>query len=137
IRRELGDTFVLAEALNTLGGIQMGRKNYEQAKSLYEEALLYLQDEEWFEQRCWVKTNIGACLVGMNQPEKAIPLTLESIQGFEELGDHFGLGYAYGALSNAMDKMGDYDQSAHYRNLSLTRLREVDNKAYLGLTLAN
>lgn len=137
IRRELGDTFALAEALNTLGGVQMGRKNYEQAKSFYEEALLYLQDDEKFEQRCWVQANIGACWVGLKQPEKAIPLDLESIAGFEKLEDRFGLGYTYGALSDAIDKMGDFEQSAHYRHLSLQCLREVDNKPYLGLSLAN
>lgn len=137
IRRAIGEPFSIAEALNTLGGIQLGRKNYEQAKALYEESLSYLQGEDTLEQQCWVRCNLALCLVGLKQGDPALVLIRESLSGFERLEEQFGAGYALGSLSDAYYSLGDMEQAITYRSLSLSRFREIANRTYLGISLIN
>ena len=95
VRKRMGDTQGLAEAIRHQGVVEMQIKNMEKALDFFREYIRIQREEDFPSGVGFGLQNLAYCYGRMGDFEKARKYTRESLEIYKELGVRGGQGWAY------------------------------------------
>lgn len=106
-------------ALSGLARLAVQRKQWLQAKQLYEEGLALLRAIDAPLEMAQALSGLGHVACGMGAYDEARRLDEESLAIYQQLHNPLGIAVAYNNLSHAAEMAGDYAQAANWLEQSL------------------
>ena len=132
--REAGDDWVIAEALNTAGGIDLMEERFTDARARFLEAAAVARHPDLVGR---IEQNLATVASSQGDYAEAFERYRRSLAGFEAAGNHQGCAVAYhnlGVASNDLSRWADADR---YLRRCLQLLRETGDLHLRGLAAMN
>jgi tetratricopeptide (TPR) repeat protein len=111
LHRELGDTWGIAESLDSLARWERHRGDYGRAAALLEESLVLFRELGETDDIGWVTMNLGIFAREQGDYGRAAALCEQSLALFREVGDTNGIGWALISLGELARDRGDGRQA--------------------------
>jgi two-component system, sensor histidine kinase and response regulator len=125
--RDIRDPVAEAYLLDDMAAIPLQRHEYDQALSLYREALLVINDPDGF-IAAFVRVDIGSVLCEKKQYQEAVPYFRVSLDYYLRTHDKLGRMNTMIALANACRGLEQTDTAISYAMTSLSLAKEIKNK---------
>jgi putative nucleotidyltransferase with HDIG domain len=135
IAEEIGNDMLSAEALNTLGGMDLTSGSLEDARRLFMQALE--RGGAHRELRARVEQNLGIVANIQGELYEALTRYERSLAAYKAAGDDQGCAIAYHNLGKASFDRGQLDAADGYFKESLAIADRLDDAYLKGLCLAN
>ena len=110
----------LAKCENMLGTLYGEKGKFEKAKIHFENALIFLKDEEDLHTSAMISTNLGIINTMQSKFEKAIWNYKNAIKKFEEVKDTRRLSRTYHNVGMLLSRMNNYDAALEEFNKCIT-----------------
>jgi tetratricopeptide (TPR) repeat protein len=110
----------LAKCENMLGTLYGEKGKFEKAKIHFENALIFLKDEEDLHTSAMISTNLGIINTMQSNFEKAIWNYKNAIKKFEEVKDTRRLSRTYHNVGMLLSRMNNYDAALEEFNKCIT-----------------
>jgi HD-GYP domain-containing protein (c-di-GMP phosphodiesterase class II) len=130
-----GSPTLIAEALNTLGGLELVADRYEQARSLFLRATEHAREPGELLGR--VEQNLGSVESLLGNREHAQDHYRRSLQAFLAAGDEHGCAIAYHNLGMISSDLRQWTQAEEYFAASLRAVQRTGDLHLRGLALLN
>lgn len=136
ISREIGDQWIMGQALFQLGRLSSSEGNYTAERALYEEGLRVLQGtgDNWLS--ALLRGNLGGTLYEQGDHVAAKLYLEESVAGLRALGDKHNTATYLEALGDIAMRQGDYKRAQECFEESLAVFRELGAKRLIASALS-
>ena len=135
VARDSGDNALVAQALNTLGGIHLSRGSLAEARCVFLRALELGAPSR--ELRARVMQNLGILAHIQGHLDEAVTQFQRSLQAYREAGDRHGCAVTYYHLGVVCADRGFPDEAGYYFHRSRTLAQREGDICLQGLALVS
>jgi serine phosphatase RsbU (regulator of sigma subunit) len=128
VSNEVGNSFLVATALNNRGNIYFDMKDYDHALEYYLKAVTIYDTLHAIRNKADIENNIGSVYVAMKEYDKAADYYQQALVLYNGLSSKADIAMCYGNMGNVYNLKGETDKGIEYTEQSLQLARQLDAK---------